>query len=833
VPPTGTYVVISDGLGVGAEMLRRLQQQGVTTLELAPAALADMAGVQAAIDRHRQHHGPITGLVHLAGLDPGDPAPTLAQWQQQTQRCTEALFCLLQQGTPDWQASQPVQPCRVLAASGFGGTWGRQPFSGPVAAGGITGLLKTFQAEWPTVCTKAVDLDLSQPFAALAQQLWDELCAPGGRVEVGYPAGQRHTFHTVAAPLAPNPAPRPLPSDAVVLVTGGAQGITAEIAKRLAQPGMTLVLVGRSPRPEPEGADTAGLDDVAQLRQQLVRRTLAAGDKPTPVQIERQIQRLLRNRTMVQNLADYERTGAAVEYHAVDVRSEAQFGGLIQTLYQRFGRIDGVIHGAGIIEDKLIQDKPLASFQRVFGTKIDSAFILGRYLQPASLKLLALFSSVAGRYGNRGQADYAAANETLNRLAWQWSRQFAQARVVALNWGPWDTTGMASDEVKRQFQERGVVPIPLDQGVQYCLDELVHGALDAVEVIAGEAPWESHEADQGQIQRELFPAEIPTQDSAEVPPEMPPEDAADTAEPFPLLWASPVLQPNSQMVMEQSFDFQQAPYLADHCLDGKGVLPAAGALECMAEFVQLAWPDWVVCEVRDLRVQRGIVIDPAQPRPVRFQARASSHADALGLQVAVEMVDPATGAGFYRAFVMLQPMVSALPAPPAPVVESEHRLEPQQAFHNYLFHGPRFQRLVALPVVERSTICAVVQPSPVAQWLPKGRNQSRDWLFDPGLIDTVPQLAMVWTRLYHDTSALPARFGRVARFGEGPLPERLDLVFRVTAADATSIAYSATFSDAQGQVRLECEAMESTCSAALNRLNRQWREANGLAVPSG
>jgi len=172
---------------------------------------------------------------------------------------------------------------------------------------------------------------------------------------------------------------------------------------------------------------------------------------------------------------------------------------LIDDIYARYGRLDVVIHGAGIIEDKLITDKTFASFERVFDTKVDSTFILSRYLRPDSLKALVLFSSVAGRYGNRGQSDYAAANETINRLAWLFDQQWSNTRVVAINWGPWDTVGMASEEVKRQFRERGIVPIPLAAGRQFFIDELRYGRKGEVEVSAGEGPWEADEVEKGQI----------------------------------------------------------------------------------------------------------------------------------------------------------------------------------------------------------------------------------------------------------------------------------------------------------------------------------------------
>ena len=124
------------------------------------------------------------------------------------------------------------------------------------------------------------------------------------------------------------------------------------------------------------------------------------------------------------------------------------------------------------------------SFDRVFDTKADSAFVLSRKLRPESLKFLVFFSSVAGRFGNRGQADYAAANEVLNKLAIYLDRAWP-GRVVSMNWGPWATTGMVSPEVRRQFAERGVDLIPPSVGRRRLEEELHYGRQGEVEVIIG------------------------------------------------------------------------------------------------------------------------------------------------------------------------------------------------------------------------------------------------------------------------------------------------------------------------------------------------------------
>ena len=77
---------------------------------------------------------------------------------------------------------------------------------------------------------------------------------------------------------------------------------------------------------------------------------------------------------------------------------------------------------------------------RVFDTKARAIFHLAQSLRPESLKFFVIFSSVAGWTGNRGQVDYVAGNEVLNRMALHLSARWNR-RVVAIDWGPWDKVG--------------------------------------------------------------------------------------------------------------------------------------------------------------------------------------------------------------------------------------------------------------------------------------------------------------------------------------------------------------------------------------------------------
>jgi NAD(P)-dependent dehydrogenase (short-subunit alcohol dehydrogenase family) len=376
------------------------------------------------------------------------------------------------------------------AVTARGGEFGLYPNgSVPPTHFAVADFTKTLALEFSGVLSKVVDLDPTDPVAILQQKLMDELTSPDETLQVGLPGDRRLTVMPQVAPVD-GPVTRPIQRDWVFLLTGGARGVTAEIARQLAgryQP--TLILAGASPLASgPEPPDTAGITETARLKTALTARLRASSATVKPAAVEAALQRLLKDREIVQTIATLRQTGARVEYHSVDVRKEDAFGDLLDRIYREHGRLDVVIHGAGIIEDKLIRDKTPESFDRVVHTKADSVYLLSRKLRPESLQCLLLMSSVTAAFGNRGQADYAAANGVMNGMAVILSSQWP-ARVVAMNWGPWAQSGMVSEEVRQQFLSRGIQMIPLEGGAAAALREIEAGPAQDALAALGEGPW--------------------------------------------------------------------------------------------------------------------------------------------------------------------------------------------------------------------------------------------------------------------------------------------------------------------------------------------------------
>jgi len=338
---------------------------------------------------------------------------------------------------------------------------------------GTHGVAKCAAREWPHLRVKCLDLDPDLGVSGWVERVLAELRPDDRTLEIGHTnegrwrldLQQRQDHGTILPELE-------LDAGAVILVTGGAYGITADVAKGLARNRrLRLVLVGRSPMPEPESPSTRNIAEPDALRQCLIGEMRSKHGAVRPAEIEAVFRRILKERLIRANLAVLEESGAEVDYRALDVRDASAFGRLIDDIYARWGRIDGVLHGAGAIDDKLIRDKTAASFDAVYGTKVVPALTLARKLDPAKLKFLVFFSSVAGRFGNAGQCDYSAANEVLNKLADRLNVEWPNVHTVSINWGPWDS-GMVNDELLKLYASRNIRPIPVDTGVRHCLDVL-------------------------------------------------------------------------------------------------------------------------------------------------------------------------------------------------------------------------------------------------------------------------------------------------------------------------------------------------------------------------
>ncbi|MFI5978223.1 SDR family NAD(P)-dependent oxidoreductase [Streptomyces sp. NPDC051452] len=465
----GTGVAHGTDAGrVAAEVAARLAAHGADAVVLGPNHLLGAAD------------GAVDGVVYLGALAGAD-LPVLP-----------AAFPVL-------RAALVGGPRRLLAVRAAEGP-------GVARAAGLDGLFRTVVREYPDVLARVVAVGDTSP-AVVAEAVCAELLAPEpAPVVLRTAAGSRQGLEPTPAPLgllgstgagpagegAAEAAALGLDRDSVVLLAGGARGITARFAATLAgASGCRIELLGRTSAPDgPEDPRTAGARTLAELR-----AALATGPgAPRPAEINRAAERILARREIATTLAELASLGSAARYRSVDFRERDAVLRAVKEIHAEHGRLDGVVFAAGVIEDRLIAEKTPESFQRVYGTKTTGAAALFAALDdlPAAPAFTVLFGSIAAVLGNRGQADYAAANDAMAQLGADWATRTG-GRALTVHWGPWAPsgthTGMVGAELGREYARRGVRLIEPDEGTAALLRELAWGDPAARAVVYTASGW--------------------------------------------------------------------------------------------------------------------------------------------------------------------------------------------------------------------------------------------------------------------------------------------------------------------------------------------------------
>ncbi|WP_064442378.1 type I polyketide synthase [Hoyosella altamirensis] len=369
---------------------------------------------------------------------------------------------------------------------------------------GLRGFFRTVTREYPDLHSSVVESNESDVHR-LAAELVAETAAPPGEPLVLCDNGIRRILAleptdlgaVAVAGAGPNgvgaaeAAALGLDQDSVVLIVGGARGITARFAATLAAASRCHIeLIGRTTLSQmPEDPKVAAASTPQEIRAVMIESGLRS-----PAEIETAVSRTLAEREVRFTLHRLRALGATVQYRSADVRDSEAVTSLVSSIHAEYGRLDGIVYAAGVIEDKLIAEKPAESFTRVFTTKVTGARLLITAAEKLSNgpRFMVFFGSIAAVLGNRGQADYAAANDELEALGRNWTVA-GQRRGLTVHWGPWAPTGenngMVTPELMRSYAKRGVSLIDPEEGTASLLRELAWGDESVNSVVYTASGW--------------------------------------------------------------------------------------------------------------------------------------------------------------------------------------------------------------------------------------------------------------------------------------------------------------------------------------------------------
>ncbi len=435
-------------------------------------------------------------------------------------------------------------------------------------------------------------------------------------------------------------------NDDVVLVTGGARGITAECALGLAQiSGAKMALIGSSPLSKSHQDDPKG----KEIRAVLDR---------------------------------YKAMGLTGQYYSGDISDAVAVADLVKQITQELGPISGVIHGAGLNRPRPVTAvSPSAAVQECVPKVCGITHLLDR-LEPQRLKLVAGFSSIIGVTGMPGNAWYGFANETLANLLAAYGQANPQTHVVSIAYSVWDEVGMGArlgsvDNLRKQ----GIGAIPVDEGVLRFL-RLVSAktGVDQVVVAGRMGPHRTwNKADTLSVNS---------------------TDSNQAYREQPLYY-----QPGVELVVRRQLSLTKDLYLLDHNFKGSYLFPTVFGLEAMAQAVrQVTGVDCLdSLSIRDISLERPISVSEHHDTEIEIYAEvAERETDAEPLQVRAGVRCDLSG--FKRDHFAATFVLGDLGIGPVHEVEAPEEplgIKKQGALYgDILFQGPRFQRINTLHRLE-------------------------------------------------------------------------------------------------------------------------------------
>ncbi|HSL58468.1 MAG TPA: SDR family NAD(P)-dependent oxidoreductase, partial [Acidimicrobiales bacterium] len=776
-------IVALDQGGDGAALVERLRDTGVDVLVIDDAPPAD--DLLTRIDEWRGD-GPVTGLYWLPALDVEDAVTDLdlAAWREALRVRVKLFYRTLRHLYEPLGAPGSF----VVAATRLGGRHGYDD-EGAVApmGGAVVGATKTFKRERPDALVKAVDLAAGVDPAAVAELLVAETERDPGAIEVGHRDGRRFVVVLAEQPMPEEPTGMELGPDSVFVVTGAAGSIVSAIIADLARASSGVFhLLDLAPTPDPDDPDLAAFAaDRDELKRTIFERLKESGERATPALVERELAGIERRHAALASVQAVEAAGGTAHYHSVNLLDGEAMAAVTDQIRELSGRVDVLLHAGGLEISRLLPDKDPAEFDLVFDVKADGWFNLLAGLGDLDIGAAVVFSSIAGRFGNGGQADYAAANDLLCK----WTSSFRSTRPdtigLAVDWTAWGDIGMATrGSIPTMMRAAGIDMLPAAAGIPIVRRELV-GDRHARELLVGQRL--------GVLVEEWHPSGgLDVDADGPIAPRVGPEHTVV------LTGVTGDLLVDG-LVATATLDPTTEGFLDDHRIDGTPVLPGVMGVEAFAEIARLAQPDLVVTSVDDIDFLAPVKFFRDEPRELKVTARFVPDGDdvvatcaLVGERMLANQDEPQVTVHF-TATVRLSPEPNDDAS--REVGERPDQVVAADDIYRIYFHGPAYQVLHEAWADDDGGAVGLM-----ADELPPNHSAPAATVTDPRLVELCFQTAGVW---------------EIAATGSMALPTHIDsVVLRRSGADAPGPvraivsprgdgSYDAAVIDGEGRVLVE------------------------------
>ncbi|MGW1848625.1 SDR family NAD(P)-dependent oxidoreductase, partial [Streptomyces sp. NPDC001966] len=461
---SGASIVLADGTGAAVASIGSLALRPVTREQLVERTHGSGEGARSLyrigwspLDAARPAAGAAAEADVIEVPGPADGVDVVADVHHRVTRALERLQVWLSEERPEDERV-------VVATRGAVAIEGEEVRD--LGAAAVWGLVRSAQSEHPgriVLIDTHPDHDHDHGHAHGNAHGNDQDLDPGALVAVGEPqlavrGRQLHAARLIrTAPTGTDDAAAGRPDvEGTVLVTGASGTLGGLMARHLAGSwgARDLVLVSR------RGAQASGATEL---------------------------------------VAELEALGASARFEACDVADGQALATLVGGI-RATGRLAGVVHTAGVLDDGVFGSLTGERLSDVFRPKADAAWQLHELTADLDLSFFVLFSSVAGVVGQPGQANYAAANTYLDALA-----QYRRARgllATSLAWGPWAEGGMfgrMSEADVRRLRRSGMVPMSSAEGLELFDTAVASGEPAVVPVLLDLPEWRRAASDSGVV----------------------------------------------------------------------------------------------------------------------------------------------------------------------------------------------------------------------------------------------------------------------------------------------------------------------------------------------
>jgi NAD(P)-dependent dehydrogenase (short-subunit alcohol dehydrogenase family) len=544
-----------------------------------------------------------------------------------------------------------------------------------------------------------------------------------------------------------------LDSKTVFLITGAAGSIVSAITADLAAAsGGTFYLLDLVPEPDPDNPDLKRfVNDKEGLKRDIFARIQSRGIRATPALVERELAGLERAQAAQSAIDAVRAAGGTPTYFGVNLTDDKAVARVIDQVRERSGRIDVLLHAAGLDRSHSLPDKEPGEFDLVFDVKSDGFFNLLHAIGDMPLGVSVAFSSIAGRFGNLGQTDYAAANDLLCKITSSFRTTRPATRGIAIDWTAWGGIGMASrGSIPKVMEMAGIDMLPPETGATVIRNELTAGGTRG-EVVIGERlgvllkEWD----ETGGLNVSALQTTAGKNKVAQGPM-------------FGRLASVGLFAP---LRIETTLDPKIQPFLFDHQIDGTPVLPGVMGIEAFAEAALALLPGWHVEAIEEVNFLAPFKFYRNEPRTVSVAAWIHPHGSGLaaecqliGTRTLANQAEPQVTTHFTARARLTREAANAgvvpeLGTPGGSVIDAKD-------IYGLYFHGPAYQ------VIKKAWWNGELIIGLMAQNLPENHHPpDLPTIAAPRLIELCFQTAGIWGTAMHARMGLPLHIDRVSFTG--------------------------------------------------------------------